>query len=167
MRKQTLNELIEFDNLKYRRQVLIDEPGYCLAILSIPAGLSIPEHATPGNVTVCAMQGHIVFHDGPVYFQLHAGEMVSIAASILYRLEAYVDSALLVLHTVQDDASHDRSEESDAREVPHSHRQPLGFRRLDSLATADIVRPFNHQDSEPSSRQIDTIRPGQALCECT
>lgn len=158
MRRQNLDELIEFGNVKYRLKVLIDEPGYHLVILSIRVGLSIPEHATAGAVTVYAIRGHIVLYDGPVHYQLHAGEVISIAASIPHRFEAHEDSALLVLVTLKGDASYDGSEEPQLREAPHPHRQQFGFRPFDSLAIGD---------SMGFVKQIDMMHPGRALWEYT
>ena len=49
MQKYKLDDLIEYDDTKFRPKVLINEPGYRMVLLSLRAGQSIPEHANQGK----------------------------------------------------------------------------------------------------------------------
>ncbi|HZL26440.1 MAG TPA: cupin domain-containing protein [Acidobacteriaceae bacterium] len=97
MRKQNLNDLIEYKDKAFYPKVLINEPGYRMLLLSLRAGQAVPEHATPAPVTVYAIRGHVTFHEGPVSCELQAGEVVSINGARPHAIEAHEDSALLVL----------------------------------------------------------------------
>jgi len=97
VRKQNLNDLIEYKDKAFYPKVLINEPGYRMLLLCLRAGQTVPEHSTPEPVTVYAIHGHVTFHEGPVRCELQAGEVVSINAGRPHAIEAHVDSALLVL----------------------------------------------------------------------
>ena len=165
MQKQNLNELIEYNDEKFRPKVLINEPGYRMVLLSMRAGQSIPEHSAKGIVTVFAVRGHITFYEGPTPCEVQAGEVVSLASGAPHHLEAHEDSVLVVLVTGKDDAVQNNSEELDLREIPRPQRHPLIFQKFDALAVGDSLRLLNDHDPIPLNRQIDNIRPGQASWE--
>jgi uncharacterized protein (DUF2249 family) len=165
MQKQNLNELIEYNDEKFRPKILINEPGYRMVLLSMRAGQSFPEHSTKGIVTVYAIHGHITFYEGPTPCELRAGEVLSIESGAPHHLEAHEDSVLLVLATGKSDTDHDRSEELDLRGVPPPQRHPLIFQKFDALAIGDSLRLINDHDPVPLSRQIDSMRQGQASWE--
>lgn len=165
MQKYKLDDLIEYDDTKFRPKVLINEPGYRMVLLSLRAGQSIPEHANQGKVTVHAVRGHITFYEGLTPCELCAGEVVSIESGSPHRIEAHEDSALLVLATGNANPVHDNSEELDLREIPRPQRHPLIFQKFDALAVGDSLRLLNDHDPIPLNRQIDSIRAGQAQWE--
>src|SRR5665213_3212571 len=165
MRKQNLNELIEYGEEKFRPKVLINEPGYRMVLLSLRAGQFVPEHSTKGIVTVYVIHGHITFYEGPTPCELHAGEVLSLESGAPHHLEAHEDSVLLVLATGNGDAAKDTSEELDLREIPRPQRHPLIFQKFDALAIGDSLRLLNDHDPIPLNRQIDDIRPRQASWE--
>lgn len=165
MRKYNLNDLIEFDSSKINPKILINEPGYRMVLMSIRAGQSIPEHMTPGTITVHALRGYITFFAGNTPCELHAGEVVSVEAGAPHRVEAHEDSALLVLATGNANAAADYAEELDLREIPRPQRHPLIFAKFDALAIGDSLLLLNDHDPVPLNRQFEGIRPGQALWE--
>ena len=173
MQKINLNELIEYNDKKFNPKVLVNEPGYRMVLLSLRAGQAVPEHATQGKVTVHAIRGHVTFYEGDTPCDLHAGEVVSIAAGALHKVEAHEDSALFVLATgggkTETPAEKldkvDKSEELDLREVPRPLRHPMIFSKFDALAVGESLRLLNDHDPIPLNRQFDNIRPGQASWE--
>lgn len=165
MQKRNLNELIEYNDTRFNPKVLANEPGYRMVLLSLRAGQSVPEHATPGNVTVYVIQGNITFYEGSDPCKLRTGEVVSVKPSALHRVEAHEDSALLVLATGKSEATADRSEEIDVREVPRTQRHPLIFAKFDALAVGASLRLLNDHDPIPLNRQFEELRPGQFVWE--
>jgi uncharacterized protein (DUF2249 family)/mannose-6-phosphate isomerase-like protein (cupin superfamily) len=165
MQKQSLHDLIEFDNHRFNPKVLANEPGYRMVLLSLRAGQSVPEHSTKGKVTVYAMQGHVTFYEGNASCELHAGEVVSVEPGMLHRVFAHDDSALLVLATGKAEPPVDPSEELDLRAVPRPERHPLIFSKFDALAVGDSLRLLNDHDPVPLNRQFESIRSGQATWE--
>ena len=101
MKNYSLGNLIEYDDEKVHPKILINEPGYRMILLTLRAGQSLPEHTNPGIVTVNCVRGHITFYEGPASCELRTGDVVSIEAGALHRLEAHEDSALLVLATAK------------------------------------------------------------------
>ena len=165
MQKYSLKDLIECDGSKFNSKILINEPGCQMALVNISAGQSAPEYATKGLVTVGALRGHVTVHVGNTSCELHAGEVVSIEAGALHRIEAHEDSALLSLMTGNSNADVDLSEELDLREIPRPERHPLIFAKFDALPVGCSLRLLNDHDPVPLNRQFENIRPGQALWE--
>ena len=64
MQKKNLKALIEYRDESFLPKVLINEPGYRMVLLNLRAGQSVPEHSTPGTVTVYAIHGHVTFYEG-------------------------------------------------------------------------------------------------------
>ena len=165
MRKQNLNQLIEYNDEQLHPKVLINEPGYRMVLVSMRAGQFLPQHATQGTVTVYAMRGHCTFYEGPTPYDLRAGEVASIESGAPHRVEAHEDSVLLVLATGKAGADQDNSEELDLREIPPPQRHPLIFQKFDALAIGDSLRLINDHDPVPLNRQIYSMRQGQASWE--
>lgn len=166
MQKINLKELIEYSDSKFKAKVLINEPGYRRVLLNLREGQSVPEHANPAVVTVYALAGHITFYEGTDSCELHAGEVVQIAAGAPHHIEAHEDSALYVLAAGQTNAVvAEKGEDLDLREVPRPLRHPLVFERLDALPLGDSFVLVNDHDPVPLSRQIESVQPGQAAWE--
>lgn len=168
MQKKNLHELIEFNDSRFNPKILIQEPGYRMVLMNLRAGQSIPEHSTPGRVTVYAVRGHATFYEGSQPCELHPGEVVSVAAASKHRVEAHEDSVLLVLATGDTDTAGtplDTSEELDLRRVPRPERHPLIFAKFDSLGMGGSLRLLNDHDPVPLHGQFDNLRPGQASWE--
>jgi len=161
MQKYNLNELVEFDDTKFRPKVLINEPVYRVVLLCLRAGQSVPEHSNQSRVTVHAIRGHITFYEGATPCELRAGEVVSIEQGALHHIEAHEDSALFVLAAGQTPPSQSPSKELDLRQVPRPERHPLVFASLDALALGESFVLINDHDPIPLSRQIEDRRPGQ------
>ncbi len=168
MQKHNLNDLIEFNGNRFNPKVLINDPGYRMVLISMLAEQLIPEHAAPSRVTIYAIRGHVSFFEDEVPCELHAGEVVSIAAGAKHRVHAHEDSVLLVLATgakVPDKLPEELSEELDLREVPRPQRHPLIFAKFDALAPGESLRLLNDHDPVPLNRQFEMTRTGQALWE--
>jgi uncharacterized protein (DUF2249 family) len=161
MQKHDRNQLIEYDNERFRPKVLLNEPGYRVVLLSMRAGQSIPEHAVQGIITVYAILGHVSFYAGPCPCDLQAGKLVCIESGLPHRVEAQEDSALLLLITDGDGSSQDDCEELDLREIRRPERLPLVFHKFDMLAVGRSFTLTNDHDPVPFSRQMNNMRPGQ------
>jgi uncharacterized protein (DUF2249 family)/quercetin dioxygenase-like cupin family protein len=162
METYRLSQLIEFDNEKFAPKVLIDRPGYRLALLNLGAGQSVPEHFAKEMVTVHALSGHITFYEEQTPADLHAGEVLWIGEGKPHRLEAHEDSTLLVVRAGQAPAA---EEELDIRHIPHAKRHPLIFERFDALEVGASFLLVNDHDPIPLNYQLDTLRPGQLAWE--
>jgi uncharacterized protein (DUF2249 family)/mannose-6-phosphate isomerase-like protein (cupin superfamily) len=165
MQKFNLQELIEYNDSKFNPKVLVNEPGYRMVLLNLRKGQSVPEHANKSAVTVYALAGHITFYEGTNSCELRAGEVVSIGGGAPHHLEAHEDSALYVLAAGQIEAVADASEELDLREVPRPMRHPMVFAKLDALPVGGSFVLVNDHDPVPLSRQIESMRQGQAAWE--
>ena len=165
MQKFNLKELIEYNDSKFNPKVLVNEAGYRMVLLNLRKGQSVPEHANQAVVTVYALVGHITFYGGTDSCELRAGEVVRLDAGVPHRLEAHEDSALYVLAAGQSNAAVAASEELDLREVPRPLRHPLVFEKLDALPLGSSFVLVNDHDPVPLSRQIESMRPGQAAWE--
>ena len=68
-----------------------------MVLLSLRARQNIPEHASKGIVTLYVILGHITLFAGPFPDELYAGQVICIESGVRHRIEAFEDSALLVL----------------------------------------------------------------------
>lgn len=168
MQKYTLNDLVEFNKERFNPKVLVNEPGYRMVLMNMLSGQAIPEHATSGNVTIYTLRGHVSFFENDVASELHAGDVLTIAAGAKHKVDAHEDSVLLVLATgggKTDKVPVDLSAELDIREVARPLRHPMIFARFDALALGESIRLLNDHDPIPLNRQFDQMRPGQAKWE--
>lgn len=161
MQKQSIHDLIEYNDARFNPKVLANEPGYRMVLLCLRAGQSVPEHATQGKVTVYAVHGHVTFYEGNIPCDLRTAEAVTVAPGALHRVEAHEDSALLVLATGAPSATVERAEEIDVRTIPPVQRHPLIFAKFDALTIGSSVRLVNDHDPIPLNRQFEALRPGQ------
>lgn len=164
MQQYNLNELIEFDDKKFRPKVLINESGFRVVLLTLRAGQSVPEHSNQGRVIVHGVRGHITFYEGTSPCELRAGQVVCLESGAPHRIEAHEDSVLFVVAT-GNATSQNTSKELDLREVPRSERHPLVFANLDALTVGESFVLINDHDPVPLSRQIEDRRPGQVTWE--
>lgn len=95
--QEHLNQLLEYDDERFRPKILLNEPGYRMVLLNMRAGQSIPEHAVQGIVTAYTALGYVSFYAGSYPCDLRTGELVCIESGLPHRVEAQEDSALLVL----------------------------------------------------------------------
>lgn len=185
MVKRDLNALIEFDNAKFQAQVLINDPGYRMVLLTLRKGQSVPEHATAGRVTVYVVSGHVNFYEDQVGCELRQGEVVSLSPRAKHRVEALEDSVLFVLATVTAADADDTlaadtmlkisaspsmqpgasGVDLDVREVPRPLRHPMIFAKFDALASGESFQLVNNHDPIPLNRQFESSRPGEASWE--
>lgn len=136
-------------------------PGYRLVLLNLRRGQGIPEHATKEMVTVYAISGHITFYEAQAPFELCAGEVLFIEGGVPHRLEAHEDSTLLVV--AAGSFVPEANPELDLRAVPHAKRHPLVFTTFDALGVGESFELVNDHDPIPLYRQMDAMRPGQAV----
>jgi uncharacterized protein (DUF2249 family)/quercetin dioxygenase-like cupin family protein len=175
MVKHDLNALIEFDNAKFKPQVLMNDPGYRMVLLTLRKEQAVPEHATAGRMTVYAVSGHVHFYEGEVLCDLHQGEVVSVVTGAKHKVEALEDSVLFVLATVTATSANETvavgtmlksgERELDIREVPRPQRHPLIFAKFDALGIGESFQLVNDHDPIPLNRQFENIRPGEASWE--
>lgn len=168
MQKHNLNKLIEFNSSGFNAKVLVNEPGYRMVLLCLSAGQSVPEHSTPGNVTVHSIRGYIAFYEKDRLCELHEGEVLNVAPGSRHRLSAYQDSVLLVLAIGNAEIPSvpvGSEEELDLREIPRPQRHSLIFAKFDALPGGSSLLLLNDHDPIPLGRQFETVRPGQASWE--
>jgi quercetin dioxygenase-like cupin family protein len=79
-----------------RATPLFHEQGIRGLLLHLKAGEQIPEHSTPGAITVQSLAGEAVFASGEEQITLTPGNLVSLAPCVPHRVAARQDSLLLV-----------------------------------------------------------------------
>ena len=79
-----------------RSTPLFHEPGLRVLLLHLKAGEELPEHSTPGTITVQCVKGEVVFASGEEQNTLTPGSLISVAAGAPHRVSAQQDSLLLV-----------------------------------------------------------------------
>jgi uncharacterized protein (DUF2249 family) len=163
MQKHNVQDLIEFNEMKFSSKTVISQPEYRLVLLNLRAGQSVPEHAAKEMVTIYAISGHITFYEKQVPADLRAGEVLWIDGGVPHRLEAHEDSSLLVVRAGNAPAA--TEEEIDVRQVPRPQRHPLVFAKFDALAVGDSFILQNDHDPIPLNRQMESMRPGQLTWE--
>ncbi len=75
---------------------LFHEPGLRGLLLHLKAGEELPEHSTPGTITVQSLKGEVVFASGEEQNTLTPGSLISLAAGAPHRVSAQQNSLLLV-----------------------------------------------------------------------
>jgi uncharacterized protein (DUF2249 family)/quercetin dioxygenase-like cupin family protein len=163
MFKQTLRDVIEFDENKFLAKVLVNHPGYRMILLNFRAGQGMPEHSAREIVTIYLISGYITFYEDKVPAEMRAGDVVWINEGVPHRVEAHEDSSLLVIRAGGGNVSPE--EELDLRQVSRPERHPLVFRRFDGLPVGDAFILINDHDPMPLNRQLEEMRPGQLSWE--
>jgi quercetin dioxygenase-like cupin family protein len=97
MHKGNPDVLVEYEEQRFSPKVLMNEPGYRMVLLSLRARQIIQEHASRGIATLYVILGHITLFAGPFPDELYAGQVTCIGSGVRHRIEAFEDSALLVL----------------------------------------------------------------------
>ena len=162
MEKHSLNESVGFNDAKILPRVLIDKPGYRLALLNLRRGQSVPEHSAKEMVTVYALSGHVTFYEQQSPAELRSGDVLWIESGVAHRLEAHEDSSLLVVRAGQSVAT---EEALDLREVARPLRHPMVFAKFDDIPVGDSFLLINDHDPVPLNMQMERMRPGQLAWE--
>jgi len=84
-----------------RSTTLFHEPGLRGLLLHLKAGEELPEHATPGSISVQSLKGEVIFASGKEQKTLSPGFLISLAPGVPHRVVAQQDSLLLV--TIRED----------------------------------------------------------------
>ena len=79
-----------------RSTTLFREPGLRGLLLHLKPGEEIPEHSTPGAITVQCLKGEVIFAAGDEPMSLRPGGLISLAPAVPHRVAAQQDSLLLV-----------------------------------------------------------------------
>jgi len=79
-----------------RSTILFHEPGLRGLLLHLKPGEQIPDHSTPGSITVQCLKGEVIFSSGEEQTTLTPGRLISLAPAAPHRLAAWQDSLLLV-----------------------------------------------------------------------
>jgi quercetin dioxygenase-like cupin family protein len=79
-----------------RSTALFREPGLRGLLLHLKQGEEIPEHSTPGAITVHCLKGEVIFTAADERTSLVPGRLISLASAVPHRLTAQQDSLLLV-----------------------------------------------------------------------
>lgn len=165
MQKYNLNALIDYDEETFNPRVLMDEPGYHMVLLSLRAGQRIPEHTSKGMITVHAIQGHVTVFAGRSPDELYVGEVLCIESGMPHRIEAFEDSALLVLSTGDTGSSMLHSEELDLFQGPWPQLPPIVFDRFDALKQGESFVLTSDHNPVLLTKELDNARPEQAVWE--
>mgnify|MGYP003449652196 CR=1 FL=1 len=75
---------------------LVRESGLSVVLTHLRAGATMHEHAAPGPMTVCVLDGHVRFRLGDEQFEAAGGRLVAFDAGIRHVVEAVEDSTLLL-----------------------------------------------------------------------
>ena len=134
MQKHNMNQLIEFNERKFVPQVLLNEPGCRVVLLSMRAGQSIPEHTVQAIITVYAILGQVSFYAGSRPCDLYAGEFVRIESGLPHRVEARrIQRSWFLLRTVtvfRRRLRRTRPARHPASERPSQHHEGIRNKRL-------------------------------------
>jgi uncharacterized protein (DUF2249 family)/quercetin dioxygenase-like cupin family protein len=165
MKRLNLNALIEYNDKNFFPKILINRPAYCVVLLSMRKGQSVPEHSIDGSLTVQAILGHVTVYEGSFPCELHSGEIVCIESGVPHRLEAQQDSAVLVSLVGKRGSPRDEPSVLDLRNVPQPSRHSLVFASFDALATGESLGLINDRDPVHLNRQFEITRPGESSWE--
>jgi quercetin dioxygenase-like cupin family protein len=91
-----LTPLLEQHTSLPRSTALLDETGLRTLLLHLRAGEQMPEHATPGAITVQCLSGETEFRAGTDATVMSPGMLLSLPASVPHDLTARTESVLLV-----------------------------------------------------------------------
>lgn len=83
---------------------LADKPTHALIKASqleiirvvLPAGKTLPQHDTPGEITVHCLEGVVEFNVAGTAYTLHPGELIHLEPRAPHGLRALEDASLLV-----------------------------------------------------------------------
>jgi uncharacterized protein (DUF2249 family)/quercetin dioxygenase-like cupin family protein len=162
---------IEFDERKFNRVVLANEPDVRLVLLCLRAGQKVPEHSTAGGITVQVIVGRVTFYEGDEACEMSAGTLVRVDAGRAHRVEAHADAALLVTMIKTPRAAERRDEarvpqrEIDLCLLQRAERHPLVFDAFDGLGVGESFVIFNDHDPHPLRMQIEQLREGEMSWE--
>jgi uncharacterized protein (DUF2249 family)/quercetin dioxygenase-like cupin family protein len=169
MQRLDINDLIEFDDHKFRPVVLASGPDVRLVLLCLRAGQTVPEHSAAGSITVQAITGLATFYDGEEACEMFAGTLVRLDAGRAHRVEARTDVALLVTMIKPPRAAAGRptvaEREIDLCLMPRAERHPAVFDAIDRLAVGESFVIFNDHDPRPLWVQIEQLRGGEVTWE--
>lgn len=79
-----------------RATTLFQEHGMRGLLLHLKAGEQIPEHRTPGSITVQSLKGEAIFASGEEQITLRPGSLISLAPAVPHRVSAQQETLLLV-----------------------------------------------------------------------
>jgi quercetin dioxygenase-like cupin family protein len=75
---------------------LVNWPNLKIIIVAMPAGLSWPQHSTPGRISVQVLNGRIRMKALEQTFELGGGKVLALESSIIHDVEALEDSEFLL-----------------------------------------------------------------------
>lgn len=163
MQKHNLLELVEYGENISLSQVLLNQAGYRLALLNIRSGQSALEHAVNDTLTIYAISGEVTIFQDDSPINLKAGEVLWSKDKAPHRIEAHVDSSLLVVAV--GGINSNEEEELDLRKVERFQRHPLVFAKFDALDVGQSFVLINDHDPIPLHRQMEAMRPHQVTWE--
>jgi quercetin dioxygenase-like cupin family protein len=82
--------------LDHKTTALLKSSELELLRLVLPSGKAIPEHKSPGAITVQCLEGRIVFNVKGKSCELTAGQMLYLDAGIPHSLQALTHASVLV-----------------------------------------------------------------------
>jgi quercetin dioxygenase-like cupin family protein len=62
MKLLDLNSFEDFNEREIARRILLDDPVRRMVLVSLRAGQGLPEHGTPGPVSVFVISGRVMFY---------------------------------------------------------------------------------------------------------
>lgn len=165
MKQLDLNLFQDFNDRQIARRILLDDPVRRMVLVSARAGQGLPEHGTPGPVSVYVISGRIVFFEGDDATELGAGALLCLAPGSTHKLEAKEDSRLLVSMIKPPDAAAWNSlapagSSLDLRGTPHDRRHGIVFWAFDTLGVGESFFLVNDHDPQPLRTQMEVLYPG-------
>ncbi len=164
MQHLDLNSFQDFNDQDIARRVLIDDPCMRAVLVSLRAGQGLPDHPSPGPVTVYTLSGRVLFHEGDAASDMVPGSLIRLTPGRLHRVQAQEDSRLLVtMIKPPDDAAWNSLAPSgrdvDLRRTPHERRHGIVFWAFDALSVGESFFLVNDHDPAPLRMQMDVLYP--------
>lgn len=170
MKVLDLNGFQDFNEQEIARRILLDDPVRRIVLVSVRSGQGLPEHGTPGPVSVYVISGRVLFYEGDQEAEAGTGALLCITPGRTHKLQAKEDSRLLVSMIKAPDAAAWNSlapagRDLDLRETPHERRHGIIFWAFDTLAVGESFFLVNDHDPQPLHMQMEVLYPGELSWE--
>ena len=166
MKLLDLNGFQDFNEREIARRILLDDPVRRIVLVSVRAGQGLPEHGTPGPVSVYVISGRVLFYEADQAAEIGEGALLCLTPGATHKLHAKEDSRLLVSMMKPPDAAAWSSlapagRDLDLRGTPHDRRHGIVFWAFDTLGVDEFFVLVNDHDPQPLRMQMEVLYPGE------
>jgi uncharacterized protein (DUF2249 family)/quercetin dioxygenase-like cupin family protein len=165
-----LNDFNDFNDNSIGRRTLLDDPILRVIAVSLKAGQGLPQHATDGLVTILGVSGKIQLWNNDSHVEVTPRTLVRLPPGAQHRVEAQVDSQILVTLIRSSDPAiwnslAPQGLDLDLRQTPRPRRHSTIFYAFDQLAVGESFFIVNDHDPLPLRMQIEQAHPGEMAWE--